>query len=224
LLAGCGGLLGIEDFDPPSITGALRDLDNDNIRDTKVVFFDESRTKFGETITGADGTYVLPLTAELPVNGLNGYFELNDPRYVHTFSYLLTPALDGAKNGHEIVTLTSDGLRSLADTATMPHGANSWIVVAAVIDDQGGAAIGATVEAVTQANQRLAVCYTDQDDPNLPCGGSSTGNDGLARIFDVPENVTVTVSAINTEGGSHTISFPTAGGPGLVSTPVPPAE
>jgi len=223
LLAGCGSVLGIEDFAPPMIKGALRDLDNDSVKNAKLVFFDDSGTKVGETTTNDRGDYEFPLTGQLPVNG---YFEVNDPRLVHTFSHLLTPALDRTENSHEIQTLSAEGLRNLVTAAEMVQGPSSWLVVGQVADDQGSSAVGAMVEAVTQNDptRLLGLCYTKRDETGRPCGGSSTADDALAWIFDVPENATLTISAVDADGGAHSTSFPTVAGPGLIFTPVPPTR
>jgi hypothetical protein len=223
-LPGCGSILGIDDLHPTSIKGALSALDQDNVRNAKVVFFDRSGTKVGETTTRDDGSYELPLTGQLPVNG---YFEVKDPRVVHTVSYLLTPALDRIENSHDIQTLTPEGFAELVAAAGMSQGATSWLVVAQVVDDQGSTAVGAKIlSAATEEDptRQLGVCYSGRSGPDLtPCGGTSTGDDAFARIFDVPDSAALTISAVDADGGSHTISFPTVGGPGLVFTPIPPA-
>jgi hypothetical protein len=194
-----------------------------------VLFRAPDGVEVGHATTDSAGKFELPVTEGLP---LNGYFELVDPRYVHTVSHLVTPVVDHAhREDDDILTLTPDGLRKLAADAGRTQDPAHWLVIAQVVDDQGSFLSGATVAARPDPPALptpVEVCYSD-DSPQhtgLPCGnGAATDeSDPKAWLFDVPETPSLVITAMDANGGPHQVAFPIVGGPGLVFTPVPPVH
>jgi hypothetical protein len=221
LLAGCSGILGIEDLAPSTIHGTARDLLANPVEQVNIVLhLDPDGVRVSHAVTDDDGKFELPITAALPVTG---YFEIMDPRYVHTRSHLVDFVVEHADLDVEIFTVTPDGLRSIVARAGRTQRAASWLVIAKVIDDDGGsfasATVGAQVGDPPQPVQQI--CYADPQ-TSLPCGdGSSTEADGLAFLFDVPEADSLAITAMNGPGKRVDAELPIPAGPGLLFTPVP---
>jgi hypothetical protein len=222
MLAGCSNVLGIDDLHPPTIHGIVRDIATDTVSNVAVVLHrDPDATRIDEATTSARGTFDIPINETLP---FDGYFDLDDPRFVRTFSHLVQPVVDHADMDVEIVTLTPPGLGLLASSAGKSQGAHRWVVIAQVFDAGGSAVTGATVQANADGTDLPAsqICYANPS-TGLPCGtGSTTGDDGKAWLFDVPEMAMLTITA-TADSHVQTVSFPVEAGPGLLFTPVPPA-
>jgi hypothetical protein len=219
-LAGCGSILGIEDLRPPTIHGAVRDLKADTVADAMVTLFrdpDATHTnpqRIGDAMTDSAGAFTLPISDELP---LDGFFELADPRFVHTFSHLVLPVVDRADpQAVQILTLTPDGLRMVAADAGRAQDAAHSLVIAQVVDAEGNPQVGATI-----SDQPGPVCYS-LEGVALPCHVGATTTDGLAWLFDVPEAALLTITAVDAGGKPYSASFPVLAGPGIVFTPVLP--
>ena len=229
LFAGCSGVLGIEDFHTAMIRGTLRDIGPDAPVAANVVIAwyrgpdatHGDATRLGETTTAHDGDFELSVTAEPP---LESYLEIVDPRYVHTFSRVIQPVLVHADTYVDILTATADGLQALAGHAGETQGAQRWLVIAQVVDADGGTRPGVTVDAeVADPRGPVAqICYSDETN-DLPCRAGGTGSDGRAWLFDVPATSSLSITAIDRDG-SHATSFPITAGPGVVFTPVPPSS
>jgi hypothetical protein len=221
MLAGCSAVLGIDDLHPPTIRGVVRDLGADTVSNAAVVLYREPATRVGATTTRDGGKFEFPITGALP---FDGYFDLSDPRFVRTFSHLAQLVVDHADLDVEVLTLTAAGLRMLASDAGKTQGALGWVVMAQVVDAGGSALAGATVqaEAGDPAVAVAQICYTDPS-TGFPCAAGPTHDDGKAWLFDVPEMAPLSITATDSDGHLHTVSFPTVAGPGLVFTPVPPA-
>jgi hypothetical protein len=227
LLAGCGGVLGIEDFKPPKIQILLRDFETGTrLPGTVVTLWRDDQGPVKEVArvtTDADGQFDLVMTTELP---LDGYFEIVDPRYLHTFSHLAQPVVDHADHSADILTTTAAGLQRVADNAGMSQTAGTWLVIAQVLDD-GGQVAQATVHAKRDGTpiDDAKICYTkddDDDDKDVPCGRTTTGADGKAWLFDIPGDASsLVITAMDAEGKRHEVPFPLETGPGIVYTPVP---
>lgn len=228
MLAGCSSVLGIDDLHPPTIHGTLRDIATDTVSNASVVLFRDpdatpgaTPTRIDGATTSARGTFQIPVNDTLP---LSGYLELEDPRFVHTFSHLVLPVADHADVDVEVVTLTPAGLALLATSAGRTQGAQRWVVIAQVVDAGGSALIGATVEARDDDTGTAVsqICYANPA-TGLPCGtGSKTGDDGKAWLFDVLPTMSLTITATDADSHVHTVSFPVDAGPGLLFTPVLP--
>jgi hypothetical protein len=221
LLAGCSGILGIDDFAPSTIHGSVRDLLANPIAQlTVVLHLDPDGIRVSRATTDDDGNFEMPITVALPVSG---YFEIRDPRYVHTRSRLVDSVVEHADLDVELFTLTPEGLRTVVADAGKTQGPANWLVIALVIGGDEGPVVNATVGAqVGDPPQPVQqICYSNPQ-TSLPCGdGSSTQADGLAFLFDVPESDSLAITAMDGSGKRFDAEIPIVPGPGLVVTPIP---
>jgi len=228
-LAGCSTVLGIDDLHPPTIKGTVRDIATDTVSNVQVVLYRDPEpetaapTRIDDATTNDRGTFQIPITDTLP---LSGYFKLSDQRFVSTFSHLILPVVDHADvDDVEILTLTANGLGLLASGAGKTQDSRHWVVMAQVFDAGGSALPGAIVHAQADGSPVAAsqICYSSPS-TGLPCGTrSTTGDDGKAWLFDIPQADSLSITATDGEGHLHAVAFPVDAGPGLLFTPVLPA-
>lgn len=224
MIAGCSAVLGIEDLHPPTIRGVVRDMAADTVSNVSVALYrDSGGPPIDEATTDGKGRFEFPVTAALP---LDGYLDLADSHFVRTFSHLILPVVDHQDFDVEVQTLTADGLRMLASGAGQTQSPGRSVVIAQVVDAGGSALAGATVHA--EAGQPPVdvphICATEPS-TGFPCATSATGvtgDDGKAWLFDVPENTSLTITAVDADGKSHAVTFTVVAEPSLVFTPVPP--
>jgi hypothetical protein len=224
MLAGCSTVLGIDDLHPPTIHGTLRD-NVDAVRNAPIALYRTSDgagldgTPIDHATTDGAGKFAFPVSAGLP---LHGYLDLTDPRFVRTINHLIQPVADHADVDVEVLTLTAAAFRMLASDAGMPQDPARSIVVAQVIDADGGALSGATIQAGDPPTAVPHMCFGDQV-TSLPCATDAMHSNGLAWLFDVPETSLLKITAVDAEGKSHEVKLHIVAGPSLVFTPVPPA-
>jgi hypothetical protein len=222
MLAGCDAVVGIEDLHPPTIRGTVREIGNDNLPNVSVVLYrDPDGARIDAATTDGQGKFEFPITEALP---FDGYLDVGDPGLVRTFSHLSQPVVDHADVGLDLFTLTAAGVPMLVDDAHATQDPARSIVLAQVIDKDGGAITGATVHArVAGAPMDVPqICYTDALTP-APCAAGTTRDNGFAWLFDIPETASLTITAVDGDGHSYEVSFPIIAGPSLVFTPVRPA-
>jgi hypothetical protein len=218
-LAGCGGILGIEDFDPPTIRGQLRDITSDFVPSAAVALRHDNGAPLTQVTTDAEGRFEIPITEQLP---LDGYFEVLSPGFVPTINRLLTPVIDHVDTSQDVFTTTPAGLALLEDDADTTLSATQWLVLAVVVDAGGGTIAKATVTAMDSDGQPVdKVCYTRQD-ITRPCALVSTGSDGLAWLFGAKQNDTIVVSATDADGVTYQSTVRTFAGSGIVFAPIRP--
>lgn len=224
MIAGCSAVLGIEDLHPPTIHGTVRDVVADTVSNVLVALHrDQDGTSIAAATTDGKGRFDVPVTEALP---LDVYLELADPRFVRTFSHLTQPVVDHADFDVEVLTLTADGLRTVASDAHQMQDPARSVVIAQVVDAGGSALTGATVqvEAGVPPTTVAHICYTEPS-TGAPCGPGATnvtGDDGKAWLFDVPETTELNITAVDTGGKSYAVKFAVVAGPSFVFTPVPP--
>jgi hypothetical protein len=227
MLAGCSTVLGIDDLRPPTIHGTLRDV-ADLVSNASIALYrdpdgaGQNSTPIAHATTGGDGKFAFPIAKDLP---LHGYLELVDPRFVHTFSHLVQPLVDGADLDIEVLTLTAAALQMIAGDAHMTQDPTRSVVIAQVVDADGGTLAGATIHAQAAGDPPMDILQICAVDPStsLPCATGTTRSDGMAWLFDVPQTMELTITAVDGDGKSHEVAFPVVAGPSLVFTPVPPA-
>lgn len=230
MLAGCSAALGIDDLHPPTIHGVVRDLLNSTVPNVSVALYREPEggapggAHLDDATTDGQGRFEFPITAALPINV---YLDLGDAGFVRTVDHLTQPVVDHSDVDVELLTLTTAGLRMLASDAHETQDPARSVVIAQVIEADGSAVVGATVHAAVHARAGdpgtdvPQICYTDAS--GAPCALGTTRDDGLAWLFDVPETASLTISAADGAGHSHTASLSVVAGPGLVFTAVRPA-
>jgi hypothetical protein len=226
MLAGCSAVLGIDDLHPPTIHGAVRDLAGGTVSNVSIVLYRDPEgggsdsSRIDAATTDGQGQFELPLRATLP---LNGYLDLDDAHFVRTFSHLTQPVVDHADFDVEVFTLTAAGLATLASGAQVTQDPARSVVIARIVDMDGGVLVGATVHAEvgTPPTAVPQICYTNSL-TGFPCATGATGADGLAWVFDVPETESLKITAVDAEGQPQVLVFPVIAGPSLVFTPVRP--
>jgi hypothetical protein len=225
MLAGCSAALGIDDLHPPTIHGTLRDA-TDFVSNAPIALYRApdgaglDGTPIDHATTDGAGKFAFPVSEGLP---LHGYLDLADPRFVRTISHLIQPVVDHADVDVEILTLTAAALRMLASDAHMNQDPARSIVVAQVIDADGGSVEVATLhaEAGEPPTNVPLICFADRA-TSLPCATDSMHSNGVAWLFDVPETSLLKITAVDAEGKSHEVDLHIVPGPSLVFTPVPP--
>jgi len=228
MLAGCSAVLGIEDLHPPTIHGAVRDLAGGTVSNVSIVLYrapeavGSDGTRIDAATTDGQGRFELPLSAALP---LIGYLDLDDAPFVRTFSHLIQPVVDHADFDVEVFTLTAAGLATLASGAQVTQDPARAVVIARIVDMDGGVLVGATVHAEvgTSATPVSQICYTNSL-TNFPCATGATGPDGLAWLFDVPETDSLKITAVDAEGQPQVLVFRVIAAPSLVFTLVRPGS
>jgi hypothetical protein len=227
MLAGCSAVLGIEDLHPPTIHGAVRQIAGDNVSNVSITLYRDPEgggtdsTPIETATTDGQGKFELPIRVALP---LDGYLDLADPRFVRTFSHLTQPVVDHANlDDADVFTLTAAGLATLASGAQVTQDPARSLVIAQIVGMDGGVLVGATVHAEVgpAATPVSQICYTNSL-TGFPCATGATGADGRAWLFDVPETMALTITAVDAGGQSHVLSFSVVAGPSLVFTPVQP--
>lgn len=230
MLAGCSAALGIEDLHPPTIHGVVRDLQNSTVPNVSVALYREpdggapGGAHLDDATTDGQGRFEFPITAALPIDV---YLDLADAGFVRTVDHLSQPVVDHSDTDVELLTLTTAGLRMLASDARATLDPARSVVVAQVIEADGSAVAGATVHAAVHAQvgdpgtDVPQICYTDTS-VGTPCATGTTRDDGLAWLFDVPETASLTISAMDGNGHSHSAALSVVAGPSLVFTAVRP--
>jgi hypothetical protein len=226
MLAGCSAVLGIEDLHPPTIHGAVRDLEGGTVSKVSIALFRDPEgggsdsTRIDAATTDGQGKFELPIRAPLP---LDGYLDLDDAPFVRTFRHLDQPVVDHADLDVEVFTLTAAGVANLASGAGKTQDPARSVVIATIVDADGSVVPGAIVqaEAGVPPTPVSQICYTNML-TRFPCATGGTGPDGLAWLFDVPETESLNVTAVGTAGHAYGLVFRVIAGPSLVSTAVPP--
>lgn len=218
LLSGCTSVLGIEDLHTPTpvINGFVREIGVDHrpVANAAITLRrDAGSVQLGEATTHSDGSFDMAVAEGFPSDG---FFEIMDPRYLHTFSYVLRPDLSV-----ELVTLTAAQLQSLASTSGTTQNQSNWLVIAEVVDGDGGPVSGATVSSEPTAPPQ-DLCYSDAI-TQLPCHAGSTTGDGRAWFFDAPEQNNLMINAVDAQQLRYDASIPLVPGPGVVFTPLRPS-
>jgi hypothetical protein len=210
-------VLGIEDFQPPTIHGSLRDITSDTVPSAMLALDRPTGERISTAVTGNDGGFSFAVTAGLP---FDGYLEVLSGAYVPTISRMLVPVVDHVDTPHDVFTTTAAGLQLLADDADTTLDATQWLVIAVVVDGGGSVVPGATVEALGGDGQPVAkLCYTRQDN-GRPCSQVSTLGDGQAWLFGIAQNDLVAITARDGDGNRYEASVQTFAGSGLVLAPV----
>jgi hypothetical protein len=152
-------------------------------------------------MTDANGNYTLVV----PTNGqpLDGYVKGTLATYLDT--YLYPPAVvvtDFAGASLNMVTQeTLDLLANLLCNADQTP--VNGLVAAIVIDAAEAPVLGATVSSNPAGNK---VCYNDTDNGLPNRNATATADDGLAYVFNVTGQITVSASKAGASFTSHSVN------------------